>query len=91
MEIVKAKPSLVKAALNILKTLIRNANYVKFDTVQYLKSESLFGNPNNEIIYQATRSLTEMLSVMHEQEALNTLQDLLNDSNIYIKLRLWLF
>ncbi|WP_392506959.1 hypothetical protein ACE5D9_02370 [Rickettsia sp. 2024-CO-Wats] len=26
-----------------------------------------------------------MLSVMHEQEALNTLQDLLNDSNIYIK------
>ncbi|AFB31603.1 hypothetical protein RMB_03990 [Rickettsia massiliae str. AZT80] len=31
-----------------------------------------------------------MLSVMHEQEALNTLQDLLNDSNIFI-LRLRLF
>ncbi|WP_045805401.1 hypothetical protein [Rickettsia argasii] len=43
------------------------------------------GNSNNEILYQATRSLTEMLSVMHEQEALNTLQYLLNDSNIYIK------
>ncbi|WP_157668031.1 hypothetical protein [Rickettsia gravesii] len=39
VEIVKAKPSLVKEALNILKTLIRNANYVKFDTVQCLKSE----------------------------------------------------